>query len=254
MISSLRDGLGLPHAEVEFTGLNHLVWVTSITDNGKEYLPEAIHRELTGGQMKNVSKAGSDYDVVRIIGAIPCSYQSYYYFSSIKLAEMKQMRQCLGEQCMDIEEKLLKQYADTSLRIKPPELSQRGGARYSEAAVSLLSAIINDKKERHVVNILNKGAVPFMADNDVVEIAGIVGKNGIIPIPLHANENLHIRCLMQTMKTYEKIAVQAALTGSDDLALKALMMNPLTGNFTAAKSCYFKMKAAHKDYLSQFFR
>ncbi|ETJ29255.1 6-phospho-beta-glucosidase, partial [human gut metagenome] len=39
------------------------------------------------------------------------------------------------------------------LNTKPVELEKRGGAYYSDAAVSLISAIYNDKKDIHTVSI-----------------------------------------------------------------------------------------------------
>ncbi len=39
-----------------------------------------------------------------------------------------------------------------------------------EAAINLVDSIYNDKNDIQVVNCLNKGAIPFMGDNDAVEV------------------------------------------------------------------------------------
>ena len=57
---------------------------------------------------------------------------------------------------------------------------------------------------------------------------------------------------MKTIKAYEKHAVKAALTGDEDEALKALMINPLVFDYKKAKPCFDEMKEAHKQYLPQF--
>ena len=46
---------------------------------------------------------------------------------------------------------------DETLEDKPALLDKRGGHLYSEAAISLVDAIYNDKQEIHVVNVLNGG-------------------------------------------------------------------------------------------------
>ena len=253
MCTDLRAQLHLPDAEFEFVGLNHLSWITSIQSGGREYLPEALARGLTGSQMKNIEQTGFDYDVVRAVGAIPSSYLQYFYFRRAKLEHQQAEAVCRAQQCMEIEKELLELYQNETLAEKPKCLEKRGGARYSEAAVSLICAIHNDKQERHVVNIQNKGAVPFLREDDVVEIAATVGKNGAQPLPLHTPENAHIRGLVEAVKAYERLTVQAARTGDDNAALSALAVHPLIGDFDAAKACYFEMKQAHRAYLPAFF-
>ena len=79
---------------------------------------------------------------------------------------------------MEIEEELLKIYQDNDLHVKPVQLSKRGGARYSEVAISLVDSIWNDKQDVQVVNVLNKGAIDFLDENDAVEVRAIIGKDG----------------------------------------------------------------------------
>ena len=153
---------------------------------------------------------------------------------------------------MEIEERLLALYQDVSLMEKPKELEKRGGARYSEAAISLVDAIYNDKQEIHIVNILNENALEFMSADDSVEISAIVGKDGVKPIPIRGFKNQHVMEIMQTVKAYERHTVLAAIHGDDSEAMKALLIHPLIGDYHKAKLCYEEMKQAHKVYLPQF--
>jgi 6-phospho-beta-glucosidase len=155
---------------------------------------------------------------------------------------------------MEIEEQLLELYSDNELVIKPALLEQRGGYKYSLAAVSLIDSIANDKKDVHVVNIKNNGTLKFMDDDDIVEIAAVIGADGAKPVEIEEFNNRHIISLMRTVKSYEKYTVDAAMKGSDEDALNALMLHPLCGDFAQAKSCYEEMKAAHKAFLPQFFK
>lgn len=155
---------------------------------------------------------------------------------------------------MEIEEQLLKMYKDEELCVKPALLDKRGGHKYSLAACSLIDSIANDKRDVHVVNILNRGTLPFMADDDVVEIAAVIGKDGAVPVPVEPYWNRHITSLMTTVKAYEKYTVEAAITGDDLAAYNAMMIHPLIGDFANAKACYEEMKNAHREYLPQFLR
>jgi 6-phospho-beta-glucosidase len=58
--------------------------------------------------------------------------------------------------------------------------------------------------------------------------------------------------LMRIVKAYERLTVQAAITGDDNLAMQALLAHPLVGDWAAARACYDEMKQAHGEYLPQF--
>ncbi len=101
------------------------------------------------------------------------------------------------------------------------------------------------------MEILNKGAIPFMDDNDAVEVNAIIGKDGATPIMTNY-QNKHIEELMKTIKAYEKHAVKAAMTGDVDEAIRALMINPLVFDYHKAFDCFNELAVAHKQYLPQF--
>lgn len=252
-IESLKKKMELPNAEIEYIGLNHLAWVTAIRQDGKDYLQEAINAGINSEVMKNIPASGFTQDLIKTVGAIPTCYLEYYYYKDQKLDRAKEVEKCRGEVCMEIEEQLLDIYSNSELHVKPELLSKRGGSRYSEVAINLVNSIYNDVRDVQVVNVLNNGAIPFMADNDAVEVCAVIGKNGAETIKTNYH-NDHIEEIMKVMKAYEKHAVKAALTGDEDEALKALMINPLVFDYKKAKPCFDEMKEAHKQYLPQFFK
>ena len=250
-IDSIREQLKLPNAYVQYLGLNHLAWVTKIEDNGKDYLQEAMDAGMNSANMKNIPTGGFNRDLIKTVGAIPTCYLEYYYHRDAKLKHCLEAEKCRGEICLEIENQLLDIYSNSELHVKPALLSKRGGSRYSEAAINLVDAIYNDKQEVHVVNILNKGAIPFMGDNDAVEINAIIGKDGAKPIMTNY-QNKHIEELMKTIKAYEKHAVKAAMNGDVDEAMRALMINPLVFDHQKAWDCFHELLLAHRQYLPQF--
>lgn len=256
MRADLIQRMGLKNAkrvDMEYVGLNHLSWITRITADGKDLTEEAISQGITAVPMKNIKACGFTPECIQTVRAIPSPYLEYFYNKNHKLEQQKTAEKCRGQICMEIERELLEVYKNTEVHDKPVQLEQRGGSKYSLAAISLIDSIFNDRGDNHVVNCLNQGAVPFMADDDVVEISCIVGRDGVKPIPLRDFDNPHIQALMKVMKAYERHTVNAAVLGDDREALRGLMINPLIFDYRAAEACYHRLKQAHRAYLPQFF-
>ena len=251
-VDSIRKNMNLPKAYVEYIGLNHFAYITKIIDNGVDYLQKALEEGVSGPAMKNIPASGFTKEQVAAIGAIPTCYLEYYYFKDSKLEKLKKAERTRGETCMKIEEELLAIYQDAELHVKPEQLSKRGGARYSEVAINLVNSIWTDTNDIQVVNTLNKGALDFLDDNDAVEVCAYIGKDGPKPIPCRDINNDHIKEYIRQLKAYEKHAVKAAIYGSKEEAMRALVMNPLVGDLATAEKCFDEMLEAHKAYLPQF--
>jgi len=252
MVKEIGDILGTTAFDYEYVGLNHLSWITSLVKHGeKDNLVTALSGKADTS-MKNIPKLSYDPDLLRAVPYIPSGYLSYFYMREQQLKKCMDAEKTRGEVCLELEEKLLAQYADKNLCVKPKELEERGGALYSTAALSVADAIINDKKEPHVIAAKNNGAIPFMADDDVVEIICDVGAKGVVPKPVY-EYNGYVTGLMQAIKAYEKLTVQAALTGDRDKALAALLAHPLIGDYAKAKPMLDEMLTANKEHLTRFF-
>lgn len=253
MIDDVKAAVG-EDAKITYLGLNHLSWITSVKVNGEEKFDSIFDDNFAPTVMKNIHDDGFDMECLNACKGFPSSYLQYYYSRAAKLAYLKSGSKSRAQVCMEIEEELLKLYSDNELVVKPALLEQRGGYKYSLAAVSLIDSIANDKKDVHVVNIKNNGTLKFMDDDDIVEIAAVIGADGATPVEIDEFDNRHIISLMRTVKSYEKYTVEAAMKGSDEDAMNALMLHPLCGDFAQAKACYEEMKEAHKEYLPQFFK
>lgn len=251
MVDDIKEALG-DDAEVTYVGLNHLSWAISAKKQGEEYVDRLLEEGFAPEVMANIHDDGFDLECLRAIHGIPASYLQYYYNRAIKLAHQKEEPKCRAQRCMEIEEELLELYQDENLVTKPALLDLRGGHKYSLAAVSLINSIANDCRDVQIVNIRNQGAIDFMNDDDVVEIAAVITSEGPIPVLIPHFENRHIEGMMKIIKEYEKLTVEAALHGDDSAALNALLLHPLVGDYAKAKACYEEMKEAHKAYLPQF--
>lgn len=256
MINDAKDRVpeGTKEFGYDFVGLNHLCWMTGIYADGKEILQEQLKDGFEISGLKNIPEESYDENLLKAVKGLPCGYLNYYYFRDETVRKCKDAEKSRGEECKEIETELLKLYQDQSIIEKPALLDERGGALYSEAAVSLIDAIANDKNEIHIVDVKNNGAYDFMGKDDVVEVKCLVNKNGASPIKLENFNNHHMIGLMKAVKEYEKFTVKAGLTGDYDAALNALMVHPLIGDYYRAKGVIDEMLEANREYLPQFFK
>lgn len=117
---------------------------------------------------------------------------------------------------------------------------------YAGVVFNCIQAMKTGEPVDIALSVPNHGAIAGMADGDVVEITCIVDGKGIHPVPV-ADPPADNLLLMQAVKRYEKLTVQAAREKSRELAMLALMANPLVGSWSVAKALaedYFEAEKA----------
>jgi 6-phospho-beta-glucosidase len=245
----LAKQLGVEPSQVqlEHVGLNHLSWERRVMVDGVDRLPELIDG-FSDQLGEDVDLPG---DLVRLLRAIPSYYLRYFYLTD-EIVEKQRSERPRADEVMEIERGLLEMYGDPTLDVKPKLLEQRGGAFYSEAAAMLVESLHTDRGDVQVVNVRNDGAIPNMAEDAVVEVACRVDSSGATPLPVEplAPEMLG---LVEQVKAYERLTVAAAVSGDRDLALKALMANPLTSQYRVAKPLLEALLEANREHLPRFF-
>ncbi|MFC5453177.1 6-phospho-beta-glucosidase [Paenibacillus aestuarii] len=239
----------------EFVGINHLHWVTRAEIGGEDKLPELLDRreEYSG---KNVPASEWDADFLRSLQALPSYYLKYFYMTDVmvqeQLASMKESG-TRAEVVKRVEDELFELYKDPNLQEKPKQLEKRGGAYYSEAAVNLMDSLYNDKRDVQTLNVMNGNIIDFLPQDACIEVNCIVTAQGPIPVALTKVPE-HIKGLMHAVKTYERLTIEAAVQGSRDLALQALVHHPLVPSVGIAKPMLEEMLEQNKPYLPNFFK
>ncbi len=251
MLDDVKEITG-EDVDIEYVGLNHLSWITSVKKDGEELLPGLIESGFSPKVMANIKDDGFDLECLKAVQGLPSSYLQYYYCREAKLEHQRTDEKTRAQVCMEIEEQLLEMYNDEELCIKPALLDKRGGHKYSLAAVSLINSLANDVNDIQVVNVKNNGTLDFLDDDAIIEAPSVIGADGAKPVKVENFKNQHIIALMRVVKAYEKFTVEAATTGSDEAAIKGLLVHPLVGDWEKATKCYAEMKEAHKDYLPEF--
>ena len=189
--------------------------------------------------------------VRRSIGVVPSTYLRYYYATGEVLDEQRR-RPSRAEQVAEIERDLLELYRDPDLDTKPELLEQRGGAFYSEAAAALIASLHAGTGDTQVVDVRNDGALPGLPDDAVVEVPARIDAAGAHPLAQAALAP-ELLGLVQQAKAYERLAVQAAVTGDRTVALKALLANPLVREYRVAAPLLDALLQASRPYLPRFF-
>jgi 6-phospho-beta-glucosidase len=218
-----RFNVAPERVELEHVGLNHLSWERAVRVDGEDRLADLLDEDAD----ELAEELRMPADMIRWMRAIPSSYIRYYYMTRTVLAE-QQDGHTRARDVMDIEARLLEMYRDPTLDEKPELLDHRGGAFYSEAAAQLIASLHDGAGDVQVVDVRNGGAIPDLPDDAVVEIPAVIDRDGAHPVhlaPLAAEQ----RALVQAVKAYEELTIEAARTGDRAVALRALATNPLVG-------------------------
>ena len=127
---------------------------------------------------------------------------------------------------MEIEKELFRQYADPEVCVKPELLSKRGGGDYAEMALGVIAALKYNRDTFAVCNVPNRGVIPFLPGDAVIETACMVNAAGAAPVSFRSFPD-SVWGLVSAVKNYESLTVDAAVTGDRDKALFALLAHPL---------------------------
>ncbi|HEY2644625.1 MAG TPA: 6-phospho-beta-glucosidase [Galbitalea sp.] len=224
-------------------GLNHLTWERSVSVDGVDRLPSLFGR--IGDLAEEVELPPH---LLKLLGVVPSYYLRYYYAHDEVLNEQ------LGsptraDEVQEVERALLEKYADPSVDTKPEELSKRGGAFYSDAAVDLLASLTSDRGDVQVVNLRNDGSLPFLPDDHVIEVPARVGTTGLVAEPIAPLDD-DIRGLISAVAGYERLALDAAVHGGRDRVLRAMQAHPLVLQYERAEKLTDLLIAANRKHLA----
>ena len=111
----------------------------------------------------------------------------------------------------------------------------------------LAIALKNDTKARFLVITENRGALPNMPYDAMVEVPAYIGKKGPEVIA-QGNIPLFEQGLMMQQLNSEKLLVEACIEGSYEKALKAFTLNKTVPSMFTAKAVLDEMIEANKGY------
>ena len=126
------------------------------------------------------------------------------------------------------------------------------GRLSGERVMHIVSGIVSNSRHLELqVNLPNEGQVKNLIEEAVVETPAIVDGSGVHPInvgPLP--DGLAALCNIQIL--VQELAVEAAVQGDRNLALQAMLADPVVHDLEAGRTSFEELMQAHRDLLPQF--
>lgn len=261
----IAQALGAKAADVhcDYIGLNHLGWVRRVLLGGEDVTSRILdsHEALQSLYLAPLF----DFELLRSLKLIPTEYLYFYYSRRKALANQRTAGTTRGEEIGLINEDLFRQLraklaagkTQSALTTYVDYLNQRSGSYmqleasagtvfdkshsltddpfrvatgYHRIALDVMNALCSDEPRRVVVNVRNQGAISEVEYEDVVEVPCAISRHGIVPECCGSLPE-EVRGLVLAVKAYERVAIQAAVTGSAQLARKAMLLYPPIGEW-----------------------
>jgi 6-phospho-beta-glucosidase len=240
----------------DYFGLNHLGWLKGVRDRDGELLPGLLEDDERLAGFEEGRLFGADW--LRALAMIPNEYLYYFYYSSDTVETIRSSPSTRGAFLLEQQRAFYAQEGQPPAaalaawratrhdRERTYMAEARGdgsdhaideNAGYESEAMAVLEAIALNTRAVIILNTANRTSVPGLDERAVVEVPAVVGRAGPVPlatgsIPAHAG------ALMALMKDVERTTIDAALTGSRELAVKALALHPLVPSVTTARSIF----------------
>ena len=250
----IANAMNTDFAKIEFdyVGLNHLSWIRGVSIDGQDVSSAAIKafRGLTIDKAKPGDSPAWTQSDIDTLQTIP-NYYLLYYYETQKWVDYQKSHDTRASEVLKIEEELIEKFKDVNLVVKPEELMKRGGAYYSDSAAELMADIHSDANSVHIVNTINNGAIPGLHKDAVVEIPATINRRGAKAIST-SNLRPDIDALVRSVKDFELLTIDAALTGNEESAIRALIANPLGPDLDVAKDLWSDLRRENAGMLGLF--
>lgn len=232
---SIADFVGIKRDELDFRyiGLNHLGWFTDILYKDKSILSEILGSERLPQLIKALSLPGISppkflAEMMCAIKAIPTTYVLYYYQPEDIRLTLEGNTFSRGEQVTRVNEMIFDKFRQKEMDTWPQYLySSRSGYLLGEAISSFIEDwFYNSASRSHIICLQNHGIVDGINVANVVETTVKVVDGNFLPFENNISISGQLKSLITTVSEYERLTVEAAISGSREKALHALAIHP----------------------------
>ncbi|MEU0740441.1 6-phospho-beta-glucosidase [Streptomyces sp. NPDC006134] len=259
-------GVDPDEAWIDYVGLNHLGWVRGLRVAGRDELPRLLADPALLGSFEEGRLFGAEW--LRELGAIPNEYLHYYYFNRETVDAYRRAGQTRGaflrdqqagfyERVRDPAVSALEVWQRTRAEREATYMSENreaagAGEReaedlsggYENVALALMRAIARNERATLILNVRNRGTLPALDAEAVVEVPCLVGADGAHPVAAGPLPD-HATGLVCAVKAVEREVLAAAETGSRATAVKAFALHPLVDSVTVARRLVDGYTAVH---------
>ncbi|HIZ71762.1 MAG TPA: 6-phospho-alpha-glucosidase [Candidatus Atopostipes pullistercoris] len=238
-----------------YYGLNHFGWYDSIYDVslGRDIMPEILEKIKKEG----IDVSGEEpswaqtYENMKVIVEnfpthIPNNYLEYYLYPNLTIKQTDPTYTRANQ----IMEGRLQQIDDTVERIKDGKATDLDyeSSGHGQYIVDIAASILHNKNDRFMLIVPNKGAIPNLREDAVVEVPSYVNAKGVEPISLRFNIPDFHKGLMEAQVASEKLLVDAFFENSYQKALEAFTLNQTVPNASVAKAVLDELIEANGNY------
>ncbi len=126
------------------------------------------------------------------------------------------------------------------------------GRLSGERVMHIIAGIVSNSRHlEYQVNLPNEGQVGNLIKGAIVESPAVVDGSGVHPIQVgDLPDGLAALCNIQIM--VQDLAVEAAVNGDRDLALQAVLADPVVQDLAAGRRAFEELMEIHADLLPQF--
>jgi 6-phospho-beta-glucosidase len=243
---------------VDYAGLNHLGWVVGARRAGRDLLPGLLADDERLARLP----AAALFGVARLreLGAVPNEYLVYFEHPDRAMEGFRREGATRGQALARGQDAFYagspepgrdaarawrravharnRSYMAEARTEEPQEPlegeDEQPAGGYEAAALAVLEALSGAEARVLILNVINRGAVPFLDRDAVVEVPAVVGPGGVRP--LAAGElPAEARDLVVRVKEVERLTIHAAAEGSHALALEAIAHHPLVPSAAVAE-------------------
>lgn len=242
--------------QLDSFGLNHLSWTRSAYLDEKELLQpliEATHNRNSILYQRGLVESLIDPEWLMTLRMIPGWYLRYFYFPEKVLELDRRKPQSRGQEDMKSESRLEEIYKTKGFVKEAKDiLKAKGGAQYYLPVLHVMLSMVNNRGDIVTVDTRNGETLPDLPPDVCVEVPARIFRDRIDPLNVGSMPTT-VRGLVQAVKNYEELTVEAAVSGEQGLAIAALMVNPLVGSYPKARAYLDRVLENERDYIPNFF-
>jgi 6-phospho-beta-glucosidase len=155
------------------------------------------------------------------------------------------------KQDMESEERLRELYATVGYGEEARRILKTKGAQYYLPVLQIIDSMLHDRGDVVIVDVPNGSTLIDLPPDVCVEVPCRIYQDRVEPIAVGRMPDT-VRGLVQAVKAYEELTIEAANTGDEGKAIAALMVNPLVGSYPRARAFLDRMLGNEKNFLPQF--
>lgn len=247
--------LDMPKDDVDLraAGVNHFTWTQSLTErpSGRDLLP-ALRERLPGAPREKWTLCTMLFDRLGVFPTTGDSHVGEYIGWAAEVVGTQGYdfnaygrNRHLGHKNVDAWAAGAKSV--DSLLAQPSRESRLG-----HGCTQIMAALLDGATVRRPSFIIpNDGYIENIERDVAVEVPGIIEDGGFRGMDVGRLAG-PVAAMVQHEVEIEKLAVEAAMTGSRDLALQALLIDPCVNSAKAAASYLDDVLTAHRPYLPAF--